>query len=68
MAIDLDSENFRSVPLGPDPYHLTIIPGTDALYVSSRSEPKIWIVNQQSLAIRSEFGIQGEGHQMVALP
>jgi len=58
----------RSIPLDPDPYHLTVIPGADAIYVSSRSEPKIWIVDQQGLAIRSEFEIQGEGHQMVALP
>lgn len=68
VAIDLDSGKFSSIPLGPDPYHLTVVPGIDAIYVSSRSEPKIWVIDQQTLAIRSEFGIQGEGHQMVALP
>lgn len=68
VAINLESGTSRSAFLGPDPYHLTIIPGTGTLYVSSRSEPKVWVVDQQTLSVRSEFEIQGEGHQMVALP
>jgi YVTN family beta-propeller protein len=68
VAIDLKSGNMRSAPLAPAPYHLAVIPGTGKLYVSSRDEPKVWVVDQESLTPRSVIEISGEGHQMVVLP
>ncbi len=52
--------------LSPEPYHLTNIPGTGTFFVSSRAEPKIWIVDEATLTSVGDFPIEGEGHQMVA--
>jgi len=52
--------------LSPEPYHLTSIPGTGKFYVSSRAEPKVWIVDEATLTAVDDFQIEGEGHQMVA--
>jgi YVTN family beta-propeller protein len=68
VAIDLKSGTMRSAPLAPAPYHLAVIPGTGKLYVSSRDEPKVWVVDQASLAPQGIIAIHGEGHQMVVLP
>lgn len=68
IAIDLKSGETRSAPLGPAPYHLAVIAGTGKLYVSSRAEPKVWVVDQMTLAPRGTIAIRGEGHQMVVLP
>ena len=65
VAVDLATGQMRSAPLSPAPYHLAVVPGTDKLYVSSRAEPKIWVVDQQSLEPISIIPIRGEGHQMV---
>jgi YVTN family beta-propeller protein len=65
VAVDLASGQMRSAPLSPAPYHLAVVPGTSKLYVSSRAEPKIWVVDQQSLKPISVIPIRGEGHQMV---
>lgn len=67
VAIDLATGASRSRALGPAPYHLAVIPGTGKLYVSSRAEPKIWVVNQQSLDAEGVIPIRGEGHQMVVM-
>jgi YVTN family beta-propeller protein len=68
VAIDLATGKQRETVLSPKPYHLTTLPGTGKLMVSSRSEPKVWIVDQATLISSNEIAIQGEGHQMVALP
>jgi YVTN family beta-propeller protein len=68
VAIDLKSGAMRSAPLAPAPYHLAVVPGTGKLYVSSRDEPKVWVVDQASLAPQGTITIRGEGHQMVVLP
>ena len=65
VAIDLTGGGVRSVPLAPAPYHLTAVRGTGKLYVSSRAEPKIWVVDAESLRVINEIAIRGEGHQMV---
>jgi YVTN family beta-propeller protein len=68
VAIDLKSGAMRSAPLAPAPYHLAVVPGTGKLYVSSRDEPKVWVVDQASLVQQGTIAIRGEGHQMVVLP
>ncbi len=65
LSIDLQAGKIISRALSPAPYHLTTIPGTGTIYVSSRDEPKVWIVDAVSLAAISEIPIEGEGHQMV---
>jgi DNA-binding beta-propeller fold protein YncE/YHS domain-containing protein len=67
-SIDLRSDAMQTVSLSPAPYHLTTIDGTGKIYVSSRDEPSIWILNQTDLAVTGEIAISGEGHQMVVLP
>ncbi len=67
VAIDLESGETKSVPLGPSPYHLAAIPGTGKLYVSSAEEPKLWVVDQESLRVLNEIPIRGKGHQMVVM-
>lgn len=39
-------------------------PPPDLADVSSRKSPKIWVLDQQTLAIRGEIPIQGERHEM----
>lgn len=67
-AITLADGEIRYADLSPQPYHLTNIPGIGTLFVSSRAEPTIWIIDQATMTARGEFQIEGEGHQMVALP
>ncbi|RYH06460.1 YncE family protein [Tropicimonas sp. IMCC6043] len=68
VAIDLESGELTSASLAPAPYHLTTVPGTGKVMVSSRDEPKIWLVDASSLSVLREIAIEGEGHQMVVLP
>ncbi len=68
VSIDLATGQQRAEPLAPKPYHLTTVPGTGKLYVSSRAEPKVWIVDQATMKPVGEIAIKGVGHQMVALP
>ena len=67
VSIDLKSGKIISAALSPAPYHLTTIPGTGAVFVSSRDEPKVWIVDGATLTTKKEIPIEGEGHQMVAM-
>lgn len=68
VAVDLASGDTHETALAPEPYHLTVIPGTGTLFVSSRAEPKVWIIDAATLEQRGVIPIEGEGHQMVALP
>ena len=68
IAIDLLSGGKREVTLAPEPYHLATIGGGDRLYVSSADEPKIWVVDQKTLAVTGEIPIGGKGHQIVEGP
>lgn len=67
VAIDLGQGRVRSRPLAPSPYHLAAVRGTGKLYVSSAEEPKIWVVDQESLATLGEIPIRGKGHQMTVV-
>ncbi|MFN2349658.1 MAG: YncE family protein [Thioalkalivibrio sp.] len=64
-ALYTDNGEMRSVPLAPAPYHLNTIPGTGTVYVSSRSKPLIWVIDQQTLEVTATIVLPaGEGHQM----
>ncbi len=67
VAIDLEDGKPKSVSLSPAPYHVTVVKGTDKLYVSSRAKPKIRVLAQSSLKQLGEIPIDGEGHQMVVM-
>ena len=65
VALDTASGARRSIDLKPAPYHLNTITGTGKLYLSSRSAPKIWVVDQKTLEVLAEITLPaGEGHQM----
>ncbi|SMX49681.1 Cytochrome D1 heme domain protein [Maliponia aquimaris] len=68
VAIDLGTGDLTSAPLAPAPYHLTTVPGTNSVFVSSRDEPKVWVVDATTLSVLREIRIEGEGHQMVVRP
>ena len=67
VAIGLGQQRMRELSLAPAPYHLTAVRGTGKIYVSSAEEPKIWVVDQQSLEPLGEIPIGGTGHQMVVV-
>lgn len=64
-AVNLATRETRKESLAPAPYHLAVIEGTGKLYVSSASEPKVWVVDEETLAVRGEIAVGGKGHQMV---
>jgi DNA-binding beta-propeller fold protein YncE len=66
-AVTLSTGTIVTAPLSPQPYHLTNVPGTGRLFVSSHAEPKVWIIDEATLSIVGDFRIEGEGHQMVAV-
>ncbi|MGE0651575.1 MAG: YncE family protein [Alphaproteobacteria bacterium] len=67
-AIDLQSGKIRRIALSPAPYHLTVARGTGKIYVSSATEPKLWIIDGKALATRDEIRIGGKGHQIFISP
>ena len=64
VAFNLANGEEKSIALAPAPYHITTVRGTGKIYVSSRKSPKIWVLDQQTLALRGEIPIRGEGHEM----
>ena len=64
-AINLADGKARRLTLKPAPYHVTTIRGTGKVYVSSRKQSIIWVVDQKRLKVVGKIPIRGEGHQMV---
>ena len=62
--VDIESGTSSTRSLAPAPYHIKSIRGTGKLYVSSRAQPWIWVIDQNTLDIISKIPIKGEGHQM----
>jgi len=67
VAINLENGEQRDVTLSPLPYHVTAIKGTGKLYVTSRMDPRIWVLDQNTLKVTGEIPIKGVGHQMVVV-
>ncbi len=65
VAIDLATDAQRHMELAPAPYHVTTVSGSGYVYVSSRAEHRIWVIDHQDLSLRDEIAIGGIGHQMV---
>jgi len=64
--IDLSSGARHTAELNPAPYHLSYIKDLNKLYVSSRKEAKIWVIDPVTLAVEDTIALaQGVAHQMV---
>ncbi len=69
VALDPRTDERRELSLSPAPYHLGAVRGTGKLYVSSRKEPTIWVVDQTSLKLLDTIQLPGgEGHQLAIAP
>ncbi len=68
VAFDLATGATRDVRLSPAPYHLATVRGAGKLYISSADEPKVWVLDPETLAVLGEIPIGGKGHQMVLSP
>lgn len=66
--IDLMTNEIRTVPLGADPYHVDYVSAKNTLYVTSKTLPKMWAINPDTLRVRAEIDLgKGIGHQAVVL-
>lgn len=64
--IDLANNEIKSVNLQPAPYHLEYVDKVKKLYVSSRKESIIWVLNPETLILINTIDIgKGVAHQMV---
>lgn len=68
VAYDLATGTYRSAQLAPAPYHLAVVRDAGKIYVSSADEPKVWVLDPETLAVLGEIPIGGKGHQMVLGP
>ena len=67
-ALDTKTNEIKTITLAPAPYHLNTINGTGKIYVSSRKESKLWVIDQRSLKVVNEIKLPaGEGHQMAVI-
>jgi YVTN family beta-propeller protein len=66
-AINTTTGKTKNITLAPSPYHIASITGTGKLYVTSRAEPWIWVLDQDSLDVLRKIPIAGSGHQMVVM-
>lgn len=66
---DLVAGSSQRIDLKPAPYHVEYVGAVKRLYVSSRIESKIWVLDPESLAVRAviELGNGAVGHQMVVM-
>ncbi len=65
MAIDLVTGDGRTLPLAPAPYHVTTVTGGGIVYVSSRADNRVWVIDPKSFSVKGVVEIGGIGHQMV---
>lgn len=64
--IDLNNNKIQTIDLQPAPYHLEYVDKINKLYVSSRKEPKIWVLNPEALSLEKTIDLgEGVAHQMV---
>lgn len=60
--------SWQSVALSPAPYHLSVISSAGGLYVSSREDSVVWVIDMATLETRAEIAIPGVGHQFAQAP
>jgi YVTN family beta-propeller protein len=68
VSINTKTGDKREIQLSPTPYHLNTIPGTDKVYVSSRTKPIIWVIDQTKFKVVDTIKFTaGKAHQMVTI-
>jgi YVTN family beta-propeller protein len=68
VRIDLKTHERSILPLSPAPYHIAIIPVQERVYVSSRKDAKVWVVDPVSMRVLRHIDLkQGTAHQMVSV-
>ncbi len=68
VSIDTRSGDKQVMKLSPAPYHLNTIPGTDKVYVSSKTKPIIWVIDQNQFKVVGTIQLPaGEAHQMTTV-
>lgn len=68
VALDPATGNKRVLALSPAPYHLNTVHGAGKVYVSSRKQPLIWVVDQKTWKLLDTIKLPGgEGHQMAVV-
>ncbi len=66
--INLINNDVLRLDLEPAPYHLDFVEQVNKLYVSSRKQPKIWVIDPVTMKVDHEIDIgKGVAHQMVIL-
>lgn len=68
FSIDLHSNRLRSANLPSAPYHLSTIKRAGKLYVSSATDPVVWVLRQDNFELLRTLRINGIGHQMIFVP
>jgi YVTN family beta-propeller protein len=69
IRIDLTDNSTLIISLQPAPYHVAYVGEVGKLYVSSRKEPKIWVLDPLTLKVSTVIDAgRGVAHQMVVLP
>lgn len=64
-AIDVATGKKRELALSPAPYHLNTVRGSGKVYVSSSSEPLMWVLDQKDFKVTGTIDLPaGNGHQM----
>lgn len=58
-------EPTQTVPLSPQPYHVTASDDGARLWVSSRKEGRIWVVSSKDLTVLNTLTVPGIAHQIV---
>ncbi len=67
VQIDIESAKQIAGVNFSTPYHVTNIKGNNRLYVSSADEPKVFVIDANSLAIVNEIEVGARAHQMVRI-
>ncbi|MDH5232178.1 MAG: YncE family protein [Gammaproteobacteria bacterium] len=68
IKIDLDHGSQQQLSLKHAPYHVEFIASVGKLYVSSRKQPLIWVIDPDNLQIKKELQLgKGVAHQMVVI-
>ncbi|MDT8376752.1 MAG: beta-propeller fold lactonase family protein [Mariprofundaceae bacterium] len=68
VKVDLTSLKQQTLHLSPAPYHVAVIPEQNTVYVSSRKEAKIWVVDPVAFRVLKQINLKhGMAHQMVSV-
>ncbi len=68
LSIDLKTGRVRSNSLPSTPYHVSTIKRAGKVYISSATDPVVWVLRQDSLELLRTIRIGGIGHQMIFVP